>query len=267
MLHAMPPPKRAPADPLRRIFVVLVSPKSPGNVGSVARVVKNLGLGGLVVVEPIPSIDPIRFARDASRLATHAVDVLDRMRVHPTLERAVRPSTYVVATAARAGRSAAVSTPREAAARLVALAGSRRVVILFGREDHGLPNRLVRRAHESLRIPTSPRQPSLNLSHAVALVAYDLRIAALAALAERRRDADPVRSSEAAPAPAALDGLYREAVDALERADFFKPHNRDHITAELEAFLTRARPSAREVALMRGICQQVRWLHSVASRR
>jgi tRNA/rRNA methyltransferase len=238
---------------LSRFRVVLVSPKSPGNVGAAARAVKNLGLGGLAVIEPVRYRDPEFFRVEAGKLAVHAGDVLARLRIHATLELAIRPRTYVVATTAKRGRNLPLASPREAARRLLAIAAARPVALLFGPEDRGLPNRLIARASEGLRIPTSPRYPALNLAQAVAIVGYELRVAAFGA-----EGTEPAESPRAKPAD--LDALHHEAGEALRLIDFLKPHNRERIASDLAALLARARPGERDARMLRGICRQVRWL-------
>ena len=257
------PRAATPAAVLRRIHFVLVSPGSPGNVGSAARAVKNMGIGRLSIVEPVHFRDPDFFATEARRFAVHAGDVLARLRSYETLDDAVRPGTYLVATTAKRSRSIPLSAAGEAARRLVEIARTTGLAVLFGPEDHGLPNRLLSRASEALTIPASARYPVLNLAQAVMLVGYEIRRAALAGdlVAQKRAEPDPHAR------PAEMDGLVREATEALALVDFLKAHNAERVAARLRALLVRANPTADDVRMLRGACRQVRWIAGLAGRR
>src|SRR5256714_413627 len=134
---------------LDRVRIVLVRPKSSGNVGSVARAMKNMGLGDLRLVAP-------RRYRPASAatMAVHASDVVSRARRHSSLGDAVADCSWVVGTTCRAGayRAHALS-PREAAAEVASVAAASTVALVFGPEDHGLSNDELKVCHQVLTIP------------------------------------------------------------------------------------------------------------------
>jgi tRNA/rRNA methyltransferase len=165
---------------LERIRVVLVRPKSSGNVGAVARAMKNTGIGDLVLVAPR------RFRPfPANAMAVHAADVLDRMRIESTLAAAVSDASWVVGTTCRPGayRRRAM-TPRDAAAEIVRVAGGHTVALVFGPEDHGLSNEDLKLCHELVTIPTHAGYSSLNVSQAVLVCLYEIFLARHPARAE-----------------------------------------------------------------------------------
>src|SRR5580704_1221413 len=119
---------------LDRFAFVLFKPRSPGNVGSAARALKNMGLRDLRLVAPQP-----RNPRHAAAMAVHAGDVLAAATRYPDLAGALHDRTVVVGTTARSGPYRSESRPlREAAESLVAESAANRIAIVFGPEDCGL---------------------------------------------------------------------------------------------------------------------------------
>jgi len=120
----------------QNIQVVLVNPSHPGNIGAVARAMKNMGLKHLVLVAPRKFPDP-----EAQWRAASAVDIIDNARVVETLDEAIGDSQFVVGTSARERRIPwPVQDARLTAARIVERSVQEKVSILFGREDSGLNN-------------------------------------------------------------------------------------------------------------------------------
>lgn len=224
------------------VDVVLVRPARPANVAAACRALKNMGLRSLVLVDaaPVPA--------DARALAYGAWDVLDAARQVRTLREAVAPCTLVVATSGKADPEA--WTPRALAERAPALAGDGRTALVFGPEANGLRRDELDLCPWKVHIPADPAHSSLNLAQAVLVLAYEIRVSAVAA------SASPVAS----PAPA---GDFEDAVgalgDALLAIGYLNPANPDAILAELRRLLARAQPTRREVVLLRGLARQVQW--------
>ena len=166
------------ASPVQRaeqqLFVVLVSPEIPGNLGFVARVMANFGLEDLVVVG---GCEVTEEARDR---AVHAQHILHNARRVTTLEEALRGADVSFGTTAvLAAPDNAVwrnPVPLKEAAALVRGSG-RKVAIVFGRESRGLLNDELERLDVLATIPTNDAYPSLNVSHAMAIVLYELSAA------------------------------------------------------------------------------------------
>jgi tRNA/rRNA methyltransferase len=173
---------------LDNVTVVLNRPKYPGNIGSVARCAKNMGIENILVVsETDYEEEKIR------QMSTHlASDVVDRIRYERDLAKALSGFQYIVATTARVGRARpAYRTPREAAAKLVEISQKNRVALLFGAEDAGLTNDELRHGHLLVHIPVSDRFRSINLSHAVMILCYEIFTAA----SEKKKFAPRLASS------------------------------------------------------------------------
>jgi TrmH family RNA methyltransferase len=154
-----------------RLSIVLVQPKFPGNIGAVARVMKNFDVQDLVLVDPCP-VD-----EEAYQRAMHATDILEKARRFKDPDEALPDLGYLVGTSRESTRSdkkhlrKAIS-PRELVAHLSKIEGT--VSILFGREDFGLFNSEIARCDILVTIPASKEYPVLNVSHAVAVVLYEL---------------------------------------------------------------------------------------------
>ena len=165
------------ASPNKFAFV-LYRPQSAGNIGAAARALKNMGFDDLRLVGLGPLND-----REAVKMAVHADDILANATVYPDLAAAIADCSIAVGTTSRRGGYRSRATPlRPAAAELDALADSNKIAIVFGREDRGLTNRELKLCHRLVTIPTAPEYPSLNLAQAVMVVAYELMMAATAAV-------------------------------------------------------------------------------------
>ena len=237
---------------LSRVEIVLVRPSRPANVAAACRAMKNMGLRALCLVEPPPGLGAV----EARSLAYGAWDVLDGARRAGSLLEAVSASVAVVGTS---GREVAGSwTPRRLAGEAEALAGGGTLSLVFGPEASGLAGPELDLCHVLVHVPTDPAQPSLNLAQAVVLLAYELRLAALAGA--------PGGAEAAGPRAAAgeVEEALAELRGALVEIGYLDSANPDRILTELRRLVARAVPSPREVVLLRGLARQIAWAGRVA---
>ena len=155
---------------LRNIRIVLVEPSGAFNVGSVARVMKNMGLSELALV------NPVEFRNDEGfKGAVGAKDVLENAFVFDNLEESIKDTNLVIGTTRREGKGRRISyTVEEVSEHIFPVLEKGKVAILFGREKSGLLNEETDLCNILIRIPASREFPSLNLSHAVAVVCYKI---------------------------------------------------------------------------------------------
>jgi tRNA (cytidine32/uridine32-2'-O)-methyltransferase len=226
--------------------IVLVGTQHPGNIGSAARAMKTMGLQDLCLVAPE------RFPHaEAEALAAGAGDVLERASLHPNLQSALGDCRFVVATTARR-RTVPMPewTPREAALQLVEAQRTGPVALVFGRERTGLENEELQLCHAAVRIPANPEYSSLNLAAAVQVLAYELRVAALAQAPEAPAELSP----DELPAPhAQQEAFFAHLVELLQEIDFHKGKTPDIVLQRLRRLFQRARPDSRELRILRGI--------------
>jgi tRNA (cytidine32/uridine32-2'-O)-methyltransferase len=185
----------AAPEALANVRIVLVEPQTPGNIGAVARAMKTMGLSRLVMVRPAPWRD----SEATWYLAHGAGDVLETSEEHDSLDAAVAPLLLVAGTTNRHRKRlhATPERPETAAARLVAAARQGPVGVLFGNEDTGLSGADLSRCPVVITIPSAVERPSLNLSHAVQVVAYELFLAAAGEIGPPPPDLAPVVELEA----------------------------------------------------------------------
>lgn len=209
-----------------------------------ARVAKNFGLTTLAVVEP--GVEPDEESR---RLSTGADDVLAAIVRHGSLAEAVAQFPVVVATSSLRGRGRA--RPLELADLPGYLAETGRdapAAFVFGPEQSGLTEDELTRASACLRLPTEPAFPTVNLSHAVAIV-----LATARAFASHPRPADPEPLAPAAEIEAAIAHWDR----ALEAIDFYDTGHRDRSLRDWRRLIAARPLTVREVAILRGVANRV----------
>lgn len=237
--------------------MVLVRPQSPENIGSVARVMANMGLGRLILVRP-RSWDPGRMRALATRLGS--AKVTDELELSPDLAQALTGFQTVVGTTARQGRLRRPSGgPRKIMARAVELLEANRLALVFGPEKDGLTNPELELCQHLVRIPTVVRASSLNLAQAVMILAYELRLAAL------ERSTRP----EAGPRLASWEeqeGMYGHLEEALDEIDPDRRYDRRIWMHSARRILGKARLEPHEVRLIRGFCRKIRWAASAVGR-
>lgn len=247
-----------------RVLVVLVRPLQSGNVGAVARAMKNMGLRRLAVVSP-PAFDIDR----ARWMAPGAAEILDQAAWVRSVPEAVADCHHVVATTARRRHSPwPAFDPPAFAAGCFEREGS--TAVLFGPEDHGLANDEVACAHALLHLPTDAHA-SLNVAQAVLLVGAALfaeaggrgHIARPEGTGRRggpARGSAPGRSQEHVPAPLGeVEPLVGEWLESLELGSYLRGHDPLLVQATLRRILGRAELDREEISVLRGMLRKMRW--------
>ena len=236
--------------PLSAIRIVLVEPSHPGNIGAVARALKNMALTDLVLVRPKAFPDPEARAR-----ASGAADLLDRARVVETVAEAVADCGFVAATTSRPrDQNFRALDLHEAAHQLFEKSGQAPVAVLFGAERTGLTNEELALAHLLIRIPANPEYPSLNLAMAVQLITYELFRAAGSPAGSR-----PLSQVTVPPASGEdMERFYTHLAQVMEEVDF-----RDRTQAgtalmtRIRRLFQRCEMDQNEVNILRGILTAV----------
>lgn len=231
----------------RNITIVLNKPKYPGNIGSVARCAANMGIRKIIVVNgQSHDLEKVR------QMATHlAAGTVEKIRFVDSLEEALSGFHYIVGTTSRLGSARrATLYPREIAVELVDLSQHNGIALLFGPEDFGLTNEELKFCHCLVTIPTSEDLKSINLSHAVMILCYEIFLACH----ETKEIFTPRLASSRE-----LEGMYGQLTDVLTRIGFINPENPDYWMMNVRRFLSRIRLYSKEVQILRGICRQIDW--------
>jgi len=228
---------------LDSVCVVLVEPQDPVNIAAVVRAMRNMDVRQLRLVNPV-EYDPSR----VERVAHDTRDIVAHIKHFDSLDAAIADCVFVTGFTARRRKAKwKLTSPREVASPMLAAAAEGSVAIFFGREDHGLSNESLDRAHAIVTIPTGDH-PSLNLAQAVLIALYELHIAADASriLAPPRKDAPPASAEQ-------LQRFFADAGESLATIDFFRTRNEELVLRSLRSLTYRAAPDAREIDLMRSL--------------
>ena len=209
------------------------------NLGAVARLVKNFGLGRLWLVDPLS----YSFER-ATKLAVGATDVVEALYVERDLVTALGGFAFTVGTSSRAIRGRSSLFPREVAERIAGAGG--KCAVVFGDEKRGLSDEELALCQVVCRIPSAEAQPSLNLAQAAAVMAY--------AISEPSGETRP---EPPAATQAQLWALRERLRAVLEPAGFLNPQSPDRILTELMRAFERAALGPRELELWENALRKV----------
>lgn len=223
--------------------VVLVRPHVPGNLGSVARAARNFAVDDIRLVEPACAPD-----EEAVRLASGADEILGSMRRFAVLLEAVADIDAVIATSSLRGRAERRRlTLRELPEFLGSLGPEARLAYVFGPERSGLTEEERSRASATLTLPTDPSFPTMNLSHALAVI-----------LAVHRAFASPAAAREEELAPSReVEAAVEHWDRALEAIGFFDTGHRERSLRDWRRIVAAHPLSVREVAILRGVANRI----------
>ena len=238
--------------PLELVRIVLVEPAGPLNVGSVARVMKNMGLSHLVLVNP--QCD--RLSEEATKMAVHASDILEAAEVVATLPEGLIGCQKAIATTARErALPTALETPRTALPWL--LDDAVPSAVIFGPEDRGLSNMELNYAQRFVKIPVNPEYPALNLAQSVAICCYELYQTTIDSLTPSL----PHSLTPSLPHSSldAMEAYYQQMEEVLLKIGYLHPHTAASRMEKLRRLFNRANLSEAEVAMLRGIFRQMSW--------
>lgn len=235
---------------LAEVRIVLVEPAGPLNVGAIARVMKNMGIHNLVLVNP--QCDPL--SAEAKLMAVHAVDILEAAQRVATMRSALQGCTRAIATTARV-RTLAIQleNPRTALPWLIAAPG-KAAALIFGPEYRGLSNEELNYAQRFVSIPSSASYPSLNLAQAVGICCYELsQCVQLPSIRETTPATEDYASLDV------MDGYYQQLEALLLKIGYLYPHTAASRMEKFRHLFNRAQLENVEVAMLRGILTQMAW--------
>ena len=269
------------------IRIVLVEPAGPLNVGSVARVMKNMGLHQLILVNP--QCDYL--GEEARLMAVRAADILETAKVVESLPAALVGCVRAIATTGDDCRS--LPTKLEAPADALPWLLEAPSALIFGREDCGLTNAELNRAQRLIRIPSSNAYTSLNLAQAVAICCYELyksvvscqlsvascqneEVASFPGSASSIPDAtnnlsinnpEQLATSQTENSSISLncaplenlEGYYQQLETLLLKIGYLQPHTAASRMEKFRRLYNRAYPTVDEVAMLRGVLRQTEW--------
>jgi len=228
---------------LNSVKVVLVGTTHPGNIGATARAMKNMGILDLALVEPkeFPS-DVATFRSKAAK------DILEKASVHRSLAEAVSECELVVGTVQRRTVPWPVLNPREAAEEMHKSSRNGKVAIVFGREDRGLTNEELGLCNFHVHIPSDPEYSSLNLSQAVQILAYEIRLSYLKDQHVNKDywDVELANNEQ-------TERLINHMDELMQEVDFYDVENPRKLLVRVRRFFKRSKIDVMEVNIFRGL--------------
>jgi len=228
---------------LLKIRIVLIETSHPGNIGGIARAMKNMGLSQLVLVNPKEFPSAVASAR-----ASSAADVLNDARVVSSLDEAIAGTKLVVGASARLRK---VSWPqldvRETAKLALETVEDGEVALVFGREDSGLSNAEMDKCHYLAHIPSNPNYCSLNIGAAVQVFAYECLMATEIESVHTKGYKHTLASTEQ------LEGFYDHLYQALQDIEFLDPAKNARFMRRMRRLFNRTQLDIKEVDILRGI--------------
>jgi len=230
---------------LNSISILLVRPRYPENIGSVARAMKNMGLNRLVVVD---GSSPLH--RDAYKLASGAEGILERAEEFPSLREAISEMEYVVGSTSRAGKERSpLLTPKNVAEKLIPISEENSIALVFGSEKEGLTNEELSLCHLYVRIPSVESFPSLNLAQAVMVLCYEL----FQSSTTNQKETGPLASSDH------LERMFAHMERTLLAIEFLDAKQPERIMRVLRKIFGRSQMDEREVQIFQGIWSKIDW--------
>lgn len=242
---------------LNDIRIVLVQPAGALNLGSIARIMKNMGLTKLVLVNPRCD----RNSDEARQMAVHAVDVLETAQIVTDLPTALAGCQQAIATTVRS-RSVPIKLESPKIVLPWLLVPKVQSALIFGAEDRGLSNEELKYAQRFICIESNPEYPSLNLAQAVALCAYELYQAWLKTTDRPQATVSELPDVSSIPQNApieVLEGYYQDLEAMLLEIGYLYPHTAPVKMEKFRRLYNKANLQPEEVAMLRGILRQIRW--------
>ena len=233
--------------------VILVEPNGPLNVGSVARLCSNFEVDELRIVSPKCDI----FSLEAKKMALKGQKFLDHCKIFDNLEKAIFDCDLVLASSGRidVSKDSFFESSEDIFDWTSSFEKINSLAIIFGREDRGLTNSELLLANKTFNIQTSLTNPSLNLSHAVSIVLYELNNLNKSSKININKELEVFNLAS----PKQINDSFVEIEEMLLRVGYLLKHTSRAKISKFKDFITRANTSTHEINVLRGIIHQIKW--------
>ena len=230
--------------------VILVEPNGSLNVGSVARLCSNFEVEELRIISPKCDI----FSLEAKKMALKGQKYLNNCKIFDTLENAIFDCDLVIASCGRieVSKDSYFESSEEIFSWISSFKKINNLAIIFGREDRGLTNNELLLANKTIVIPTSQNNPSLNLSHAVSIVLYELNKSSKRNINKEMKVFNLASSKQ-------IHDSFLEIEDILLKVGYLLKHTSKAKINKFKNYILRANTSRHEINVLRGIVHQISW--------
>ena len=233
-----------------KLKIILVEPRGPLNVGSVARLCSNFNVDQLRIVSPKCDI----YSLETKKMALKGIKFIEECTIYESLIDAISDCNLVLATCGR------IHSPKEYEQDSLENISTwirnfkevKNLAILFGREDRGLSNKELLMANKVFTVNTHKNFPSLNLSHAVSIVLYEL---------SKITKVDDILKKKALDfaSPKYIEDSFLEIENLLLKTGYLLPHTLNAKISKFKKYIHRSETSKHELDILRGIIHQINW--------
>ena len=233
-----------------KLTIILVEPSGPLNVGSVARLCSNFDVEELRIVSPKCDI----FSLEAKKMALKGQKFIDHCKIFDNLEKAIFDCDLVLASCGRidVSKDSFFESSEDIFSWILSFKKINNLAIIFGREDRGLTNSELLLANKTFNIQTSLNNPSLNLSHAVSIVLYELKKFSKRNSNKELEDFNLASSKQ-------INDSFVEVEKMLLGVGYLLEHTSRAKLRKFKNYILRANTSMHEINVLRGIVHQINW--------
>ena len=230
--------------------VILVEPNGTLNVGSIARLCANFEVNELRIVSPKCDI----FSLEAKKMALKGQRYIDNCKIFNNIEKAIFDCDLVLATSGRIdlSKDSSFESPEDISNWIASFDQINNLAVLFGREDRGLSNSELLFAQKILNIKTSKKYPSLNLSHAVSIILYELNKCKTKNVKKDLKVFNLASSKQ-------INESFLELEEMLIKTGYLLKHTSYSKISKFKKYILKANTSSHEINVLRGIVHQINW--------
>ncbi len=234
----------------QNLTVILVQPQGPINLGAVCRVMMNFGFTRLRLVNPTAEY----LSLPAKKMAMTAFHLLENAELYPTLSQALFDVQIAFGTTRRFGKYRRhFFTPEKAAQKICQNGDASHFALVMGPEDTGLETRDLDLCQHFITIPTHEGYPSMNLSHALSILLYEI------ALASDTRTLDMVPKQKKLATGTEMEQMFAHMRKTLLDIEYLDPQNPDHLLRTFRRIFGNAGLTSRDIRIIRGLMSRIDW--------
>jgi len=230
--------------------IILVEPSGPLNVGSIARLCANFNVDQLRIVSPKCDI----YSLETKKMALRGIKFIRGCTVYDSIIDSISDCDLVLATCGRIHYQKEFE--QDSLENISTWIGNfkevKNLAIIFGREDKGLTNRELLLAHKVFTINTDKNFPSLNLSHAVSIILYELSKTTESDNILKKKELDFANSKQ-------IEDSFLEIEKLLLKTGYLLPHTLNAKISKFKKYIHRSETSKHELDILRGIVHQINW--------
>jgi len=231
------------------IKIILVEPNGPINVGSIARLCSNFKVDQLRIVSPRCDIHSL----EAKKMALKGFSYIQDSKIFNTLIDAISDCELTLASCGRIELSESRKIPLENISNWVKkFKNINNLAIIFGREDRGLTKKELLMAQKIFKIETDLNYPSLNLSHAVSIVLYELNRNPYKKINQKKINLDIPTSKQ-------IEESFNDIEKLLIETKYLLPHTSNAKINKFKEFILRSQTTKNELNTVRGMVHQINW--------